>query len=63
MKHILNTKLEKTCNECGGSGLDWNDDQGAPCWLCQGSGHVATDEGKAILQLIAHNQGSLLQFA
>lgn len=56
--------LEKACNECGGTGTDWYDEgQGEPCWKCQGTGHVATDEGKAILQLIAHHQGNLLTFA
>jgi DnaJ-class molecular chaperone len=58
------TKLEKTCDECGGTGRDWYDEGiGEPCWKCQGTGHVATNEGKAILQLIAHHQNDLLQFA
>jgi len=66
MSNLFNTTtaLEKECNECGGTGRDWYDDgMGEPCWKCQGTGHIATNEGKAILQLIAHNQGSLLQFA
>jgi len=61
--HKLNP-LEKTCDECGGTGRDFYDDgQGEPCWKCQGTGHVATEDGKAILQLFAHHQGALLQFA
>ena len=65
MRNILeNINLEKSCDECGGTGRDWYDDaQGEPCWKCQGTGHIATNEGKAILQLIAHHQGNLLQFA
>lgn len=64
MNNPFNTKLEKTCDECGGTGQDFYDDgQGEPCWKCQGSGHIATDEGKAILQLLAHHQKDLLQFA
>lgn len=65
MRNILeNINLEKSCDECGGTGRDWYDDaQGEPCWKCNGTGHIATNEGKAILQLIAHHQGHLLQFA
>jgi DnaJ-class molecular chaperone len=66
MKNTL-TKLgvlENTCDECGGTGRDWYDEgQGEPCWKCQGTGHVATAEGKAILQLLVHHQGHLTQFA
>lgn len=69
MRNIFNTNeaniaLEKVCNECGGTGKDWYDDnQGNPCWKCNGTGHIATNEGKAILQLLAHHQGELLAFA
>jgi len=65
MKNILfNNKLEKACDECCGTGQDFYDDGiGEPCWKCQGTGHIATEEGKAILQLLAHHQGHLLQFA
>jgi DnaJ-class molecular chaperone len=65
MTNLFNTEvLEKVCNECGGTGQDWYDDnQGNPCWKCQGTGHIATNEGKAILLLIAHHQEELLQFA
>ena len=64
MKNIFSKmQLEKSCDECGGTGSDWYDEGfGKPCWKCQGTGHVATDEGKSILQLIAHNQGSILQY-
>jgi DnaJ-class molecular chaperone len=56
--------LEKTCDECGGTGRDFYDEGwGTPCWKCNGSGHVVTKDGAAILQLFAHQQGSLLQFA
>jgi len=61
--HKINP-LEKVCAECGGSGKDWYDEnQGKPCWKCDGTGHVVTDEGKAILQLIAHHPIRLTQFA
>lgn len=66
----MNTILEKTgvlermCDECGGTGSDWYDDaQGEPCWKCQGSGHIATKEGMAILQLFAHHRKDLLNYA
>ena len=56
--------LEKVCDECGGSGRDWYAyDKCDPCWKCNGSGYVTTDEGKAILSLLIHHQGKMLSFA
>jgi DnaJ-class molecular chaperone len=65
MKNLFTkSTLEKACDECGGTGTDWYDDgQGEPCWKCQGTGHVATEEGKAILQLIAHHSKGILEYA
>jgi len=65
MKHLFNKNaLEKACDECGGTGTDWYDEGlGEPCWKCQGTGHVATEEGKAILQLIAHHSKGILEYA
>ena len=65
MNTIFNTSnaLEKSCDECGGTSRNWYDEgSGEPCWKCQGSGHIVTAEGKAILQLFAHHQGQLVQY-
>ena len=65
MKNLFTKNtLEKACDECGGTVSDWYDEGlGEPCWKCQGTGHVATEEGKAILQLIAHHSKGILEYA
>jgi len=62
MNQVLHfVPLEKICDSCKGNGRKWDDDCiNEDCETCFGTGKVATEEGTAILELIANHQKQII---
>jgi hypothetical protein len=50
-----NSELERPCSECLGECGEQTEAGWEPCWICNGTGFVATPLGQQILQLMRHN--------